>query len=151
MPSGSREKSSLPGNDALQCLVVFPLALWIDALRDNSTRVSAKRQQHILIDRRNDGLYSRQVGEFLDEVFVVANPAGAGPRERDVRFHSEQSILKRFAKAGVHRQRDNQRRDARRYTQNGKCGDQPQHGRPIGRPQIAARNKPFKLHEWTRF
>ena len=144
---GIAREVELARHDALQCLVVFPLALWIDALRDNSTCISAKRQQHLLVDGRNDGLYSRQVGEFLDEVFVVANPAGAGPGQRDVRFHSEQSILERLAKTSVHRQRDNQRRDARGNTYDGKCGDQPQNGRAIGRPQIAARDKPFKLHE----
>ena len=64
-------------------------------------------------------------------------------------FTAEQPILERFAKTGVHRQRDDQRRDAGGHAENGKCGDQPQHRRPIGRPQIAARNKPFKFHEWS--
>ena len=58
---GIARKIELAGDDALQRFVVFPLALGIDALRHHAARVAAKRQQHILIDRRDDGLHSRRV------------------------------------------------------------------------------------------
>ncbi len=63
-----------------------------------------------------------------------------------MRGHSQQPVLQRLAKTGVHGKRDDQRGHARRHSNHREQRDQAQHRRTVRRAQVPPCNKPFKSH-----
>ena len=118
----------------------------INAFHDNAAGVDSRGKQNGFIDGGRGRLNAGDLGKLSIELLVIVDTVRARLGEADVRRDAEQAILKSFAEAGVHRQRDNERGDSCGYSNDGEQCDQPQDGRPVRRAQISPRNHPFKSH-----
>ena len=76
----------------------------------------------------------------------VADAVALDAQQVDVRSRAQQPVLQVLAKAVVDGQRDDERGDARRHSDDGDDGDDADDGLPPLGPQIARRYEEFELH-----